>query len=310
MSEEVTPSVEVTPEVTPESVSDSVETPVETTVDSSEQLQEVIEEAAESGASKEEIADMIREFDLKVNGKTIRKTLDLSNEDAVRAELQKAYAGQQAMQEAAELKKLFGQEIQRLKDDPYRVLEELGLNPDELAESRINQRIEQMKKSPEQQERERIQLELEEARKEAAESKRLADEMKQARLQEQAAVKLDDEINTALSAHSDLPNSPGTVRRIADVMLWAMDQGMDDVTVEDVLPTVKKEIQNELNSFMNELPVEFIEKYIGKRGIDRLREQRIKAVKDVESAAKVKPVSKKLVEEERKKTRIEDWMKS
>ena len=137
VSEEVT-----TEEVTTEDYDSSTESSPETT----EELQDAVEEAIEEGATEQEVANMIREFELKVNGKTFSKKIDLSDEDALRKEFQVAAAGRQSMQELAEIKKLYTQEIERLKNDPFSVLEELGLDGDELAEMRLQQRIEEMKK--------------------------------------------------------------------------------------------------------------------------------------------------------------------
>ena len=278
-----------------------------------EELEDAIEEAQEEGASAEEIASMIREFELKVNGKTINKKIDLSDEEAVKRELQKAYAGQQAMQKSAELEKIYAQEIERLKADPFSVLEELGLNPDELAELRIQQRIEEMKKSPEELAREQMQRELEEARQKLREQEDRAKEAEFAKLQEEAARALDDEISTALDAHTTLAASPYIVKKVADTMMWAMDNGFEDVTAGDVLDTVEAEVKKEISSMMSQLPEEVMEAYLGQKNIDRLRQKRIKAVKETKNVSNLKKESAKPVEkkeEPAKKVNIDHWLRS
>jgi len=281
-------------------------------IETQEDLQDAVEEAIDSGESEEVIQEMVREFSLKVNGKTLNKKLDLNDSEAVRKELQLAAAGRQSMQEAAELKKLYAQEIDRLKNDPYAVLEELGLDADELAEMRIQQRIEEMKKSPEQIEHEKLKSELTAARKREKELEDKASKSEMSRLQEKAAVELDDEISNALEAHQSLPNSAYTVKKIADVMLWAMDNGWDDVTVADVVPTVESEIRGDVNQLMNELPDEMLEAYIGKQTVDRLRQKRLKAAKTADSVSNIKKTAsvENTKKEVRQKTRIDDWMRS
>jgi len=291
-----------------ESYSASEESP-----DTVEELEDAIEEAQEEGASAEEIASMIREFELKVNGKTINKKIDLSDEEAVKRELQKAYAGQQAMQKSAELEKIYAQEIERLKSDPFSVLEELGLDADELAELRIQQRIEEMKKSPEELAREQMQRELEEARQKLREQEDRAKEAEFAKLQEEAARALDDEISTALDAHTTLAASPYIVKKVADTMMWAMDNGFEDVTAGDVLDTVEAEVKKEISSMMSQLPEEVMEAYLGQKNIDRLRQKRIKAVKETKNVSNLKKESAKPVEkkeEPRTKTNIDHWLRS
>ena len=105
MSEEITtpeavetPVVESAENVTPEA--------------SAETIENEVQEAIEDGATQEEVANMIRKYELKVNGKTIEKEIDLSDEAAVIEQLQLAAAGRGAMQNNAELERNF-EEYQR-----------------------------------------------------------------------------------------------------------------------------------------------------------------------------------------------------
>ena len=313
MSEEV--SQEVVSEESTES-QENVQPEVESTEASAapetqQELEEAVEEAIDNGASEQEVKNLIKEFNLKVNGKTITKKIDLSDEETLRKELQLAAAGRQAMQESAELKKFYTQEIERLKEDPYSVLEELGLNPDELAELRIRQRIEEMQKSPEQQAREQMERELAEARKKLQEEQERANRAEMERLQEQAQIQLDDEISEALDSHESLPNTSYTVKKIADMMLWAMDNGWSDVTVKDVLPSVEKEMRRDINTLMDQMPDKVLESYLGKKNIERLRKQRIADNKKVDNLSNLKKTAAPKSEPKpAKKIKIDDWMRS
>lgn len=237
-------------------------------------LKEVVEDAIASGASEKEVKNLIKEFQLKVNGKLINKTIDLSDENAVRNELQLSAAARQAMQESASLKKMYESEVTRLKQDPFSVLAELGLDPDQLAEMRIQQRIEEMKKSPEQLEREKIQIELQAAREESRKLKEERETEQFEKLKEQAAVQIETEIEQALDAHKTLPKSRHIVKRIADSMLWAMNNGYD-VSAEDVMPMVEKEWRDEMSRLMDDSPEDVLEQLIGQRNIERLRAKRL-----------------------------------
>lgn len=259
------------------------------------ELEQNIQDAIDAGASEKEIKQMIKEFELKVNGKTVKRKIDLSDENAVKAELQKAYAGQEAMQRARELEKVFEQEIRRLKQNPWEVLKELELDPDELNEQYMQSRIEELKKSPEQIERERLQSELENARKELDRQRKEAEEAKYTALQQQEAKKLNDEIEQALSAHKGrLPKSGKVITKIADAMLWAMENGYEDVSVADVLPAVENELRSEISSFLEDMPDEFLEEYIGKKNSERLRKRRLAAAKQAQSVPKqnIQPTAK------------------
>jgi len=254
---------------------ESVEESSESSGESEVALQSALEDAIASGASKKEVQNLIKEFQLKVNGKVINKSIDLSDENNLRNELQLAAAARQSMQEAANLKKLYEKEVGRLKQNPWEVLQELGLDPDELAELRIQQRIEEMKKSPEQLERERIQIELQAAREEAKRLKEERDADQFEKLKEQAAVQIESEIEQALDAHKTLPKSRHIVKRIADSMLWAMNNGFDDVTAEDVMPLVEKEWREEMSRLMDDSSEDVLEQLIGQRNLERMRAKRL-----------------------------------
>ena len=306
----------------PESVSQDAEVIQESSDNSenleaspiSEDINEVIQDAKDSGATKEEIKNLKRIFELKVNGKTFKKEIDLSNEKELIRELQLAAAGREAMNETAELKKLFSQEIGRMKQDPWAVLEELGLNPDELAEMRIQQRIEEMKKSPEQIENEKMRKELDDARKKLKEREEKEAEFSKRQLEDQVAKELDEQIIQTLDAHKDISASPKVVGRIAETMLWAMENGFDDVTPEDVIPTVKNELRKEINDLLSNLPEEFLEEYIGQKNVERMRKKRVdaaKQAKQVNTISNVKPKTNEVKKEEepKKKRSLEDFMR-
>lgn len=284
--------------------------------ESVEELEGEIEQAIEDGATEQEVKDMIKEFQLKVGGKTYNKKIDLSDEAAIQRELQMAMAGRHAMQEKAELEKTYESEIRRLQERPWEVLEELGFDPLELSESKLREFVAEQQKSPEQVERERIERELVQARKEADELKRRQEEMEFAKLQQQAAAELENEIQTALDAHTTLPKSPKTVMRIADALLWANDNGFPDASVNDVLPMVEDDIKREMNDFFSELPEEMFEAYINQKNLDRYRKSRLpkkKAPTNLNAA--VKPTAdsikkEEISEEPKKRMKAKDFFRN
>jgi hypothetical protein len=256
-------------------------------------LEEVVQDALDQGASKKEVQSLIREYQLKVNGKTVTRRIDLSDEAGLKNELQLAAAARSSMQDSANLKKLYEKEVGRLKSDPWAVLKELGMDPDELAEMRIQSRIEEMKKSPEQIERESIQKELQEAREEAKKLKEERDSEQFEKMKEKAAVQIESEIESALDAHSTLPKSRHIVKRIADSMLWAMNNGFENVSADDVIPMVEKEWKEEMSRLMDDSPEEMLEQLIGQKNMERMRNKRLNAMKagTGKTAASIKPTS-------------------
>ena len=287
---------------------------VELSAEDGEQLQGEIQEAIDNGATEEEVNDMIEEFVLKVNGKEVKKTVDWNDKESIKRELQKAAAFGSTSQENAEIKKLLQDMVGGLKQDPWKIMQELGLDPDELAEMRIQQKIEDMKKSPDQIEKERIQAELEEMRQKTKQYEDRAREQEMAKLQEAALEDLNNEINTALDAHPSLSASEMTIRRIADTMSYAMDNGIEDVKVEDVLPIVEREMKEDIRKFMDSVPVQFLEEYISQNALENYRKSKIKKTvtppnindikKDVSSPAK------KEEKKERQYKSLNDFMRS
>lgn len=268
-----------------------------------EQLQEAVETALANGASEKEVKNLIKEFQLKVNGKLVNKKIDLSDEAGLKNELQLAAAARQSMQESANLKKLYEKEVGRLKSNPWEVLQELGMDPDELAELRIQQRIEEMKKSPEQVEREKIQKELQEAREEAKRLKEERDTEQFEKMKEQAAVQIESEIEQALDAHKTLPKSRHIVKRIADSMLWAINNGYDNVSAEDVMPLVEKEWRDEMSRLMDDSPEDVLEQLIGQRNLERMRAKRLNAMNTsgAKSLNSIKPTAASVQKQEEPK---------
>jgi hypothetical protein len=312
MSEENS-SPEVSEESSQEGSSESQESSEQAQPVGQEALQEVVEDAIASGASEKEVKNLIKEFQLKVNGKMVNKRIDLSDENALRNELQLSAAARNAMQESANLKKLYESEVNRLRQDPFSVLAEMGLDPDELAEMRIQQRIDQMKKSPEQVEREKIQEELRSAREEANKLKAERESEQFEKLKEQAATQIENEIEQALDAHKTLPKSRHIVKRIADSMLWAMGNGFDNVSAEDVMPLVEKEWREEMGRLMDDSPEDVLEQLIGQRNIERLRAKRLNAMSNVKTTTSIKPTTgsvQKQEEPKREKMKQRDFFKS
>ena len=208
-----------------EGISEESNDDISVDAESTEELQGEIEQAIEDGASEEEVESMIKAFELKVNGKTFTKELDLSDEEAVKRELQLAAAGRQSMQKVKELEKAYDEALSELKSNPAKFMSELGMDFDELSESHLRAKLTEMQKSPEEVEREKIQNELEEARREARELKEEKERMESEKLYSAQKEELQSEITTALSAHQDLPPTQRTYQRIAETMLWAMERG-------------------------------------------------------------------------------------
>lgn len=257
-----------------------------------------IAEAVESGEISASTAQkMIKKFKLKVDGETSDMEIDLSDEDAVRNELQLAAVSRKRMAETANVKKAYQREMERLKNDPWSVLAEMGLDPEELSTGFISKKIEEMKKSPEQLASEKLQKDLDAAYAKIKASEEKEQQAEMAKLNEQATKSLNDEIDRAISGHKKLPNSPLVRKKIADSMLWAINQDPEkygNITAEDVIPMVEKELRAELGGLFEGLEDDAFEEWVGRERLNKARKKKVAArvpgLSDVKTtAAAMKP---------------------
>lgn len=291
------PAAEATSSAPVESSSGEELSSVEEGSESEEQaLESEVENAEEAidndpNLSKKEKIELKKKLKLKVDGQEFEEEVDLSDEDYLRKQLQLAKVAQRRMQETAQIRKEIEQFAALLKEDPDAALMELGIDPLDYAEKRLAREIEQRKKSPEQLEKEQMQRELEKLRKQMESEQKAKEEAKIRAMEEQFQRKLDDEISSALDASKDLPKSPYVVKRIADRMIFALQNGVEDIEVKDVIPQVRKQIKSELGEMFSAMPEEVLEGLLGKGNIDRLRKRRLVKAKDgakIQNAKQIK----------------------
>ncbi len=301
-----TEEVQASEEASSEESSEGVQATTE------EELEGEIEQAIEEGASEEEVKNMIREFTLKVNGKEYKRQIDLNDEEGLQKELQMALAGRQAMQRSAELEKAYKGDIDRLRTDTASVLQELDIDPVEFAAQVIENHLAQNAKSPEQIEAEQKASEFQKIKEENERLKKdYEDRVRQAEMS-----KVEKEIETdilgALEGDKELPANPEVIAMVADNMLWAMQNGWEDVTAKDVLPTVKAELQNKFRTIAGSLKsTSALKALLGDDILNNLREERVQQAKSqVKNVSNIKngAVPEKEVEKEVKKISLKDFM--
>ena len=229
-------------------------------------------------AEKAAVQEMKKRLKLKVDGREVEEEIDFNNEDYLREMLQKGKSADSKFQKASQMEKEMKQLIKLFQEDPYEALMRMGHDPDLLAEKRIEQKIKELEKSPEQIEREKLQKELEKERKirEKLEQEKL--DAEKARVAAEYSRKLDTEITEAL-ASSKLPKSPYVVKRLAENLMQAMRMGYDDVSVKDVLPVVEKQIHGEIQQMFGAMPEDVIEQILGQDVSDKLRKRRLNKMK-------------------------------
>lgn len=273
-------------------------TPVEEVVETKPE-DKAVDKQTKDAAKKEE--KRLKKLKLKVDGQEIEEEIDLDDEETLKKHLQMSKAAQKRMSEAAQLKKDVESFLENLKGNTAETLKMMGIDPQKFAEAVIQQQIEDMKKSPEQKEKEEMQKKVEALEKQLEKEKKEKESADLHRLQVKYEQEFEQSIIKALDNNPTLPHSPYVVKRIADLMIAALDRGVEDVSVDDVLPMVKDQIYNELQNMFELMPEEVLEQTIGKKNLDRMRNKRLKSMKPkVETSNSVKPTGNTAKKEEDK----------
>lgn len=292
------------------SVTDSVE-------EVQDQLEGEQEESQEASEKKEEEVkaeaknQLKKKLKAKIDGKEEEVELDFENDEELLRYVQKAKAFDKRAQEFTSLQKQVDKFLGDLKSNPASILKELGLNFDELAEKHLEQLVEEAKKSPEQIEREKLEAELKSMKEE---KDRIAEEKEEAemeRLRNHYASQIETDIDQALSdSNSTLPRkNPFVIKRIAETMMLAIQNGMSDITPKQVIPLVEEQFKKDLQSMFAVMPEEVLEKLVGEDNFERVRKKRLQRnKKPISSASQISETGKKS-EVGNKKEEVVDYSK-
>jgi len=293
---------------------ESSEESVEVQAETEEELEAEIEEAIENGASEEEVQSMVRQFVLKVDGKEFTKEIDLSDEDAVRAELQKAYKGQLTMQEKAEQEKLFKQFLEGVQADPFKLIKQLNpdFDPIDYSSKYFDDLLKEQELSPEEKAAQERERKYQEAIDKAERLEREAREREEAEENAKLTASFKNSIEQALEADPELKVDNATVSRVAYHMYEAAKKGLE-LEPKQVLDSVKKEIRDQFQRSAGMLKDQkLLSKYMGEDLSEALRRTRVEqAAKKVPSASDIKNVSKPKdpQKEEKPKLSLKDFMR-
>lgn len=232
-----------------------------------------LEAAAKKGEiSKEQAKDLKKKLKLKVYGQDVEAEYDLGDEEMLKREFQKSKSFDKLSKDSSEFQKQVDGMLKMLKENPADILEKLGLDVDDFAEKRLTKKLEEMKKSPEQLEKELMQKELEDLRQEKKAAKEAQEAADHERLKGQAMQQITEEISGALDkSKSFLPRKPKIMQRVAETMMFAMQNGFSEVTAADVIPIVEKQFEQEMNEYFGDAPEEVIERLAGKEALTRYR---------------------------------------
>lgn len=279
--------------------------------------EQAIDAAAQKGdITKAQAKNLKKKLQLKVDGEEIEKEYDPNDEEAIKKEFQKALAFDKRTKEFSSYKSQVDQILQMLQNDPEALLEKMGYDVDGLAEKRLSRKVEELKKSPEQLEKDKMVKELEDLRKEKKAAEQAKEKAELEKMRDQQAQQIETDITDALnSVTSILPKGdPLVMNRIAQTMLFAMKNGFPEVTAKDVIPLVEKQWREELNAHFNRVPEDVLEQLVGKSNIDRYRKKKVASRPKVQTATAnqiAQDTGKKAVDEKpSEKKRMKDFFRN
>jgi hypothetical protein len=280
----------------------------------SEESQEEEPSKEESSTEEEKVEEAVRTWKMKVMGeeREFDEKALLDNMDEILKFAQLGESAHKKFNEASQMRKESEELIKLIKENPAAVLSDprIGVDLKKFAEDVLTQEIEDMKKTPEQKEKEKLQNDLEEAKKalETAQEEKRKNEFQ--RLQDEEAAKLEDEMLGAIET-SGLPKNPYVIRRMADYMLLAMQNDVD-LSPQDVLPLVQKELKQDIRDLFASSPEQVMDELLGKETISNIRQRHIKQMKKpVETANNIKESgnnTKPTEEDSDKKISMRDFM--
>ncbi len=240
-------------------MNDAVSTPSASPVNS-----EVSPSSSEKSAPSAPAEPRKLDWKLKVDGN------DWSPVDEADAQryAQIGKAKEKRFEDATKLRKEADTIKARIKDDPWGVLKEMGVDTRGLSEKHLLEFLEEETLSPEAKEKRDLQKKLKAYEEQEAKTKSDAEAAHNAAEVEKWAVKLDLEVSSALES-SSIPKSPGSVRRVAKVLYDALEAG-EDMTAAEAVEIVESEYQDDINQLlkMAKDPNRFLPEEIAKKLMD------------------------------------------
>lgn len=227
--------------------------------------------------SPEQIQAILKSHRFKVKIDGAEKEVD---PDELVNNYQLREASHKKFQEAAKLREQIESVKQQLKSDPRKALAELELNPDDLAEKWLTEKIQKEIMSPEERKVAELEAKLQSVlkEKEEFEAKKRAEEEMQA--EEKYFNDYQKSITSALEA-SPLANTPEAVRAVANLMSEAITAGYD-LNATDAVKMLADQYKTGFKPMFQKAPVDYL--------FDMLGEDMVKAL-SMHLASKLKPVN-------------------
>jgi len=270
-------------------------------------------------ASKKEVAEKLSKHKLTIDGK--EEEVDL---DELKAGYSKAKAATERFQKAAEERKAAEKDRQeakamldRMKSNPWEVMKELGLDPRTTSEDYLIEQLKLDALTPEQKKamelERRVKAYEDKEASAAADAEAKAKKDKEAKEREEIAVRsqqiakeYEEQFLEALTG-STLPKKPGVVKKIAEKMFQASEEGYE-MSVKQAIKLVEKEIKEYQKAFIDDLDEEALAAFLGENNLKKVRKRDVSNLKNPVPKAESKPQDKE--EKPSAPQSPDEWLKS
>jgi hypothetical protein len=201
--------------------------------------------------------------------------------DQVLREYQKYRAGDKKLEEASKREKLQAQWLESVKQNPYKVFEDLELNAEEWAEQLLLKKIEYEMMSPEGKDAHAARKELARIKAEKERAEREIEEFKQRASKdqfEQLSLNYSKELNEAIPEFYKKIGKTPTPERLAN----ALEHMIAHVEAHGEVPDIKEVLQHyegrfdaSVKSHLTKLPVQELVSYLSNEQLDGIRKYQL-----------------------------------
>lgn len=168
--------------------------------------------------------------------------------------------------------------LNRSKENPWELLQQLGVNIDELAERRVADKLEWELKPEQERKLIEMERELKKYKQFEEETKKSQQEQQKAQLAQSAMREVDDEIGAVLK-QSGVKPTPRVVARIAETMLAALEAGQK-LPAAKAFERTQKDLKDEVISILGSLPIEQAVSLLPKEFTENYRKHLISKVSE------------------------------
>jgi hypothetical protein len=185
-------------------------------------------------------------------------------------------------EEASKERKKAEELFEKMKKDPFNVMQELGLNPRELSENFLLQKLiaeqQEAELTVDQKENRDLKHQLEEYKRKEEEFRLEHERKQQQSIQQQLTQSYEQDFIKALET-SSLPKNPTSLRRIAEVMVTSLSRGYD-MPVSEAVQMVEEDVKGGMLDVLKALKGENLVKALGKEALEELRKYELSKLKN------------------------------